>query len=252
MNRLGERCWPELRDQSPLVAVPLGSTEQHGPHLPLDTDTRIARALADGLASRLPGVLAAPALAYGASGEHADFPGTLSLGNRVLALAAVEIARSADITASGVVFVNGHGGNAPALREAVTLLRSEGRHVLAWAPRSARATDLGIPAGDTDLHAGRIETSLMLHLAPDLVRLDRAVAGPSPPLAELIRRGVGSLSPSGVLGDPTGASPGEGALLLRAYVDDLVTAVARWDESRRDESRRDESRWDENRPQENL
>ncbi len=225
-----------------MLAVPLGSTEQHGPHLPLDTDTRIARALTDGLAARVAGVLAAPALAYGASGEHAGFPGTLSLGSRVLALALVELTRSADATASGVVFVNGHGGNASALREAVTLLRSEGRRVLAWAPRSALAARVGVPSGDTDLHAGRVETSLMLHLASDLVRLDRAVAGPSPTLAELVRRGVRPLSPSGVLGDPSGASPAEGALIFHAYVDDLVAAVLRWDETRRDENRREETR----------
>ncbi len=235
MNNLGESRWPRLRDQSPLLAVPLGSTEQHGPHLPLETDTRIARALADALAARLPDVLVAPALAYGASGEHAGFPGTLSLGSHVLALAVIELARSADTTASGVVLVNGHGGNASALRAAITLLRSEGRRVLAWTPRSVVATRVGVPFADTDLHAGRVETSLMLHLAPDLVSLDRAAAGPSPPLAELIRHGVRPLSPCGVLGDPAGASPGEGARLLRAYTDDLVAAIVRWQKPREED-----------------
>ena len=64
------------------MALPLGSLEQHGPHLPLDTDTRIAGAVAAGLAERLEWVAVAPALAYGASGEHADFPGTLLVGHR--------------------------------------------------------------------------------------------------------------------------------------------------------------------------
>ena len=98
-----------------VLAVPLGSLEQHGPHLPLDTDTRIAGAVAAGLAARCEGVTVAPAVPYGASGEHADFPGTLLVGHEVLADLLVELVRSARRSFAGVVFVNAHGGNEEAL-----------------------------------------------------------------------------------------------------------------------------------------
>jgi creatinine amidohydrolase len=225
---LGGLRWPELDDSRPLVLLPLGSTEQHGPHLPLDTDTRIAVAVATAIAARLPGLLVAPAFGYGASGEHAGFPGTLSLGTAALELALVELARSADDTAGGVVFVNGHGGNAAALGGAARRLTAEGRRVLVWAPRASVAAGAGVPAAG-DLHAGRVETSLLLHLAPELVHLDVAARGPSPALADLVRHGVLPLSPSGVLGDPTGASAAEGAALLDAFVTDAVAAIAAWD-----------------------
>jgi creatinine amidohydrolase len=227
-RRLGALRWPEVGDPLPVLLVPLGSTEQHGPHLPLDTDTRIAVAVAAAVAARLPGLLVAPALAYGASGEHAGFPGTLSMGTAVMELALVELVRSADDTAAGVVMVNGHGGNSAALRGAVRLLSAEGRQVLAWAPRTAVAAAAGIPDAPADLHAGRAETSLLLHLAPELVRLEAGTRGPSPALPDLMRHGVLPLSPTGVLGDPAGANAAEGAALLDALVTDAVARVEAW------------------------
>jgi creatinine amidohydrolase len=215
-----------VRGAGPLIAaVPLGSCEQHGPHLPLDTDTRIAVALADGLAAARPDVVVAPPLSYGASGEHAGFEGTLSIGIDALAGVLVELIRSADAFA-GVVFVNGHGGNHEAVERAVATGRQEGRAVLAWSP-TAIAT-----GRDADAHAGRTETSLLLALAPSIVQLEHAQAGATEPLAELLPAlrtgGVRSVAPNGVLGDPSGASAAEGAEVLRALTDDLVAAVERW------------------------
>ncbi len=224
-RRLDRLTWPELagpaREALPLVALPLGSTEQHGPHLPAGTDTIVAAALAAALAAHRPDVLVAPALAYGASGEHAGFPATMSLGTAVLELAVVELVRSLDATARGIVLVNGHGGNAVAVGRAARLLAAEGRRVLVWAPRPSTA-------GRGGQHAGRDETSLMLHLAPGLVRSGAAAAGPSPPptVAELVRHGVRALSPNGVLGDPAGASAAEGERLFTDLRNDLVAAVA--------------------------
>jgi mycofactocin precursor peptide peptidase len=225
---LGTLRWPEVGDPLPILLVPLGSTEQHGPHLPLDTDTRIAVAIATTVASRLPGLLVAPAFSYGASGEHAGFPGTLSLGTAVLELALVELVRSADETAAGVVLVNGHGGNTAAVHRAVRLLGTEGRHVLAWAPRPSIAAAVGLPDAPGDLHAGRAETSLLLHLAPELVRADAAARGPSPAIPDLRRHGVLPLSPTGVLGDPAGATAAEGAALLDAFATDAATHIEAW------------------------
>ena len=220
-SALGESTWPEVDERGPsVVAVPLGSVEQHGPHLPLDTDTRIATALVDALAAARPDVVGAPPVAYGASGEHAGFPGTLSIGTEALTAVLVELGRSADAFA-GVVFVNGHGGNLEAVRRASALLVDEGRRVLAWAP--------SVPDGDA--HAGRTETSLLLALDPGCVRLDRAEPGATAPIAELIgdlrSGGVAAVAPNGVLGDPTGASADEGAALLAAITADLLAAVDR-------------------------
>lgn len=203
-----------------ILAVPLGSTEQHGPHLPLDTDTRIAVALATRLAAARDDVEVAPALAYGSSGEHAGFPATLSIGQRALELVVVELVRSADAFESGVVLVNGHGGNAEPLARAARTLDGEGRRVLVWSP--------SVPPGG-DLHAGHTETSILLALAPGAVRMERAEPGATDvDLARLRAQGVQAVSPNGVLGDPTGASADEGRALLDTMAADLVSAVAAW------------------------
>jgi creatinine amidohydrolase len=204
-----------------LLAVPLGSTEQHGPHLPLGTDTSLAQALADSLAVQRQDVVVAPALPYGASGEHAGFPGTLSIGQTALELVLVELVRSADAFA-GVLLVNGHGGNASALDRARDQLRGEGRQVLAWSPR--------VPDGDA--HAGFVETSLMLAVAPDDVVVGQAEPGATEPLHGLMpllrAQGVAAVSPNGVLGDPTGASADHGRALFAQLATDLAAAVAEW------------------------
>jgi mycofactocin system creatininase family protein len=220
-SELAELRWPDLATSAGparvLVAVPVGSCEQHGPHLPLGTDTIVATALATALAARRDDVVVAPALAITSSGEHAGFPGTLSIGRAVMETVVVELVRSAGWS-RGVVLVNGHGGNRAAVDAAVATLHREGRRVLAWWPR--------VPGGDP--HAGHTETSIVLALSPLAVRLDAAVAGPVPTFADLVRHGVAAASESGVLGDPTGASAEHGRELLHRLTDDLVHAVAGW------------------------
>lgn len=232
VRRLGDTTWPELAATSPqtLLAIPFGSTEQHGPHLPFDTDTRIAIAIAEGLAERRRDVVVAPPVSYGSSGEHAAFAGTLSLGQAALEHLAVELCRSADAFA-GVVLVCGHGGNVEALQRAAGVVRAEGRHVLVWFP--------SVPGGDA--HAGATETSLLLALAPEAVHVDRAEQGTTTPLVELMPRlreqGVRAVSPNGVLGDPRRASAAAGKQLLAGLVDNLYNAVARWLADRHDAER---------------
>ncbi|RZU33644.1 mycofactocin biosynthesis peptidyl-dipeptidase MftE [Blastococcus saxobsidens] len=221
MTSLAAATFPDLPPGS-LLVVPLGAVEQHGPHLPLATDTVVATAVAEAAVAQLDGALLAPALAYGASGEHEGFPGTISLGTEALTGLLVEYGRSACRWAGRVLIVNGHGGNLDALRAAVPLVRAEGREV-AWFP-------CGFPDGDA--HAGRTETSLMLHVEPDGVRGDRAVAGATAPIGDLLPRlragGVRSVSPNGVLGDPAGATAEAGERLLADLVGRLVAAQAAW------------------------
>jgi creatinine amidohydrolase len=214
---LGTSVWPDLASAArPTLVLPVGSTEQHGPHLPLDTDARVAVAVAEAVASALGGVVAPP-IAYGASGEHEGFPGTVSIGSDALRTLLIEYGRSASAWAARLVIVNGHGGNVEAVRDAVARLRFEGRDA-AWVP-CAPDPAAGLPG---DAHAGRAETSLMLHLAPALVRVGAAQPGETAPIAQLLPRlrdsGVRAVAPNGVLGDPAGASAEEGARLLGAMV----------------------------------
>lgn len=216
---------PQIADHAAadgIVAIPVGSTEQHGPHLPLGTDRDVAVAVARRLAERMPQIAVAPAVGYGASGEHAGFAGTLSIGHEALELLLVELGRSAGETYRRQIFVNAHGGNAvPAVR-AVRRLRAESRDVLLW-----------MATWDGDAHAGRAETSLQLALRPDLVHVELAEAGNTTPVRELMEAmragGVRSVSPNGVLGDPAGADAGEGERMLARLVDGLQTQVLAWD-----------------------
>ncbi|MEO5722794.1 MAG: mycofactocin biosynthesis peptidyl-dipeptidase MftE, partial [Ilumatobacteraceae bacterium] len=174
-----------------------------------------------GAAQHVERMVIAPSLTISASGEHGGFPGTLSLGSAVFEQVLVELVRSADWS-SGVVLVNGHGGNAVAVGRAVHKLTEERRRVLSWWPRD----------NGGDAHAGVTETSLMLAIAPELVRLDAAAAGRTEPVSqlaeELVRDGVLAVSPNGVLGDPAGATASHGRNLLTRLTIDLIAAVDEW------------------------
>lgn len=222
MGELASATTTALPDGGPdLVLVPLGATEQHGPHLPLGTDTMLAEAVSRQVASRLggaPGVLVAPALPYGSSGEHQSFAGTVSIGTPALVTVIVELGRSMTTWARRIVLVNGHGGNLDALRQAVPLLREEGRDV-AWVP---------CPVG-RDAHAGLGETAALLHLAPALVDEAAIEPGATGALADLLPAmqagGVAAVAPNGILGDPTSAGAAEGERVLEAAVTRVLWAV---------------------------
>lgn len=221
MSDLATSSWPDLAGAAAsgaILAIPLGSTEQHGPHLPVTTDTDIASALLEAAAARDPRLVVAPAVPYGSSGEHHDFPGTLSIGQDATELLLVELGRSAAVHFVRTLVVSAHGGNAVPLHRAMAQLAEEGHPVSAWSP-----------PWSGDLHAGRLETSLMLAIAPERVHMDRAEAGDTRPLDELFpllrTGGVRPVSANGVLGDPAGASAEEGVRLLDQAVDALMTTL---------------------------
>jgi creatinine amidohydrolase len=226
---LGGTTWPEVEATAKrcLLAIPVGSLEQHGPHLPLDTDTHIATELTRRLSGARTDIMTAPPVAYGASGEHAAFAGTLLVNHAVLAELLVELIRSARASFAGVVLVSAHGGNHAGLSLVRERCRADGEAVLVW--------PAVVPGGDA--HAGRTETSLMLAIDPAAVRMELAEAGCTDPLEVLMPRlraeGVRPISSNGVLGDPTGASAAEGESLLAAMTAELVDAVdTRWPRSR--------------------
>ncbi len=176
---------------------------------------------------RLP-ALVAPALPFGASGEHQGFAGTLSIGHEALQAVIIELCRSARHHVRRVVLLSGHAGNLDTLRTVTRQLTLEGHHLMALVPTWPQRPGI-------DAHAGRTETSLMLYLRPDLI--DRSQLGPplgpaphhpvgeDRPLTEAMDRlrseGVIGVSATGILGDVTGADAAEG----RALFDELVGAT---------------------------
>ncbi len=239
-RRLARVVWPDLAATRPRVAiVPLGATEQHGPHLPFATDTLIAEALAVRLAARLEGAVALPALPVGCSPEHMGFPGTLNVSATTLSSWLADVFGS--LARHGVeraIVFSAHGGNAATLRNAAARLHAAvpamSVEVLAdldglTARLHAEAARFGIATEAAGHHAGEIETSIMLALHPELVRMEAAIPGHVEPTADpqsLFYPDLRRTAPMGTVGDPRGASALRGARYVAAWVDVLEAASA--------------------------
>lgn len=220
----------DLTEHSPIVLLALGSWEQHGPHLPLDTDTVIIDAVVAHalmlLNDKAAHFLVAPTISITASDEHQGFAGTLSTGTEALVQSVVAICRSAS-WAHGVCIVNGHGGNHDALGAIESALTHEGITHSLWS----------LPAyKGADMHAGHTETSVMLHVAPHAVHVDRLTTGNTQNVHEILPTmrtgGVRAVSESGVLGDATTATAEHGAQIVSFYAQHLAAhldaKVAEW------------------------
>jgi creatinine amidohydrolase/Fe(II)-dependent formamide hydrolase-like protein len=231
--------WEEARDRfraAEIALLPVGSTEQHGPHLPLDTDTYDAEFLAIEAARRVgaPRPLVLPAIAYGVAYHHMDFPGTVAVSPDVLSRLVVEVGMS--VARHGItklVIVNGHGGNVPALRYAAQIVNRDAR--IFTCVDSGETSDAEVQSyieTANDVHGGEYETSTSLATRPHLVRADRlrrSVPRFSSKYLDFTERNsvewyarTARLSDSGVLGDPTRASREKGEKLWAIMIDHLV------------------------------
>jgi creatinine amidohydrolase len=236
--------WPEIEAllaAGPRVAlVPLGATEQHGPHLPFATDTWIGDALATRLAARLPGVVACPTLAFGCSSEHAAFPGTLDLCPATLGAVVADVVRALARSGFAGAFVfSAHGGNYAALAAMVPELVAAAApmpvaaftDLAAVAATLARVAEgLGVPPAAAGHHAGEAETSILLALRPESVRVAAIAPGHTAAVADpqaLFYPSLRDHAPNGIVGDPRGASATRADAYLDAWVDLLEAAYRR-------------------------
>jgi creatinine amidohydrolase len=215
----GSARLPEVREfaaRYPFAILPVGSTEQHGPHLPLDTDNRIAERIALETARRSVG-LVLPTVPLGYAWVWRDIPGTLTLRFDTYMRMVRDIAESLERWNIKAVFLlSGHGSNPQPIKHAVRELIHDqlGIKVLfdVYAGLDEMLQEADSKRWHTEIHAEEIETSMMLAIAPDLVRMDLAEADYPPVPADYAKSGLsmGHLMRSGVFGDPRTATAEKG------------------------------------------
>ncbi|TYL36885.1 creatininase [Natronococcus pandeyae] len=239
---LSEATWTEVRDlETDLAVVPVGSTEQHGPHAPLGTDVLTAEAVADAALEEFDReVVRAPVVPVGIAEEHRQFPGTMWVSPDTFRSYVRESVESlAHHGFDRVVLVNGHGGNVDALREIGGRLTRSGE---AYAVPFTWFQAVGDHSSDMG-HGGPLETALVRHVAPELVREDRledARAGAADGWGEWVSHAnlaydSAEFTDNGVVGDPTDGDERRGEELLElaaAALVRLLETVAERDVSR--------------------
>ena len=238
----GKLAWPDMQSyikRMDLALLPVGAIEQHGPHLPLDTDAFDAEYLARRVAAACsdPKPLVLPLIPYGVSYHHQDFSGTVSIQNDTLARMVYEIGMA--VARQGIrklIIINGHGGNIPALNYAAQMVHRDARiFVCAETGESSDVDIEDLVQTPNDVHAGEIETSTALAVRPHLVHMGKARAAvprfSSRYLDFTSRRSISwyasthRLSPSGILGDPTRASAENGRRMWEIMISHLVSLV---------------------------
>ncbi len=230
--------WTDVRDWvaagERLAFLPFGALEEHGPHLPLGTDTIVAVRVARLLAERVDGLLL-PAVPYGDTWATAGYPGTVSLSPATVTAVAVDIGRAtAGFGVRGLVIVNGDFGNRGPLAAAVRTLSGEGigAMVLDYPGLDAAIAQhrQSVPLVGGMNHAEEIETSMVLAVDPELVRQGRYVAEyPALPVDFGIRPlQLHEVSKSGVFGDPTPASAVTGEALYAAVIEGSIPILERF------------------------
>jgi creatinine amidohydrolase len=235
LEGLNDEAARALISKRPVVLLPIGAVEAHGEHLPAGTDNILARRLSSALVERIGGetpVILLPVLPFGQVWSLADQPGSFSVSNETVSRTVIEIGRSMPGKGlESLAVINTHYGNVAALRDAQRQLREEGvTTALLCYPGAAEPTQRvreKPAAHPAYMHACEIETSYMLHLAPESVRMDKAVANyPEFPedFGELAYR-WSEFSRSPVLGDATAASAKKGKIILDAVLDRMAELV---------------------------
>ena len=224
---MARASWPDVSDAVKAGAwavLPVGAVEQHGAHLPLTTDADLAAGVARGVADGL-GALLLPVIAYGDAWSNSGFPGTISLSPDTLRAILVDIGRELlRLGVPALVTVNGHFGNREPIALAARALDAAGLKVLHLDyPRlEALASEIctSAPAGPGFYHADEVETSMMLALQPESVRMDKA-APEYPEFPEsfgMEPMGLDSFNRTGVFGDPRPATAEKGQALIDGIV----------------------------------
>jgi len=247
--RYEQMTWPEIRDvakEDRVVVVPIGTLEDHGPHLPIDTDVRIIETICAGACARVAEqVVLLPAVTHGYSPHHRDFPGSINIRWNVFVEHLRDIAES--LVQHGfrrLILANGHGSNMPLVNMAARLTIVDHPEVICcdyfylYTPAGRKAIESiresEFPGGMA--HACELETSIYLAVAPELVQMDKAEKDIGQPPSDYFYMdwfdGPGSmmeywstLSRTGTMGDPTLATAEKGRVVLDAAVDELVMVV---------------------------
>jgi creatinine amidohydrolase len=240
--RMDQMTWPDIKTAIEkgyeTVVVAVGSTEQHGPHLPTMTDTRIGDEATERVAMKLGHTLQAKTISVGCSSHHFGFPGTVSLREETLKMIIFDYIDS--LVRSGfkrIVFLPMHGGNFSTVRAAVEEARDAHRGIEIIGVTdlaklldclTAASAEFGISPSESGAHAGESETSIMLALEKNLVLPERFAPGYVGSAGEkefkiLREQGVGALTKIGVIGDPRRASAEKG----EAYLDRLTEFLVR-------------------------
>lgn len=219
-----------------LIAIlPVGAVEQHGPHLPVLTDTVLATGVARRIAEGAGEALLLPAIAYGDAWTAEGWAGTLSLSPDTLRATVIDLGRGLHrMGVRGLVTINGHFGNrepialaARALTElGLPVLHLDYPHLEALAAEHMESE----PAGPGFYHADEVETSMMLALAPASVRLDRAQPEypDFPPLFGSEPMKLSAFNKSGVFGDPRPATGGKGEALIAGIAAESLRLIGLW------------------------
>ena len=231
--------WPQVRDlpdkANTLIIQPIGAVEQHGPHLPLVVDAAIATSIIGKALYQLDEAIPAyalPTLHYGKSNEHSQFPGTIALSAQTLSAVLMEMARNIyDAGFRKLLLVNGHGGQPQVLEIVARDLRVQHSDLMVfplfvWGAPHQVAELVGSKEYDEGIHAGDVETSVLLALLPEQVEMAAAVkefpkAFPTESLLSLEGRlpvawTMKDLSRSGVVGDATLATAEKGEAILNS------------------------------------
>jgi creatinine amidohydrolase len=236
VERLNDEEIRALLKKRPVVLLPIGAVESHGDHLPAGADNILARRLAERLIEKIAGrtpVLLLPTLPFGQVWSLADAPGSFSISNETVCRALVELGRAAKAKGlASMAAINGHYGNSAAIRDAQRALKEEAFTLANFTYPGALAATEQVRerpvAYPSFMHACEIETSYMLHLAPEYVRMEKAIENyPAFPddFAETPYR-WSEFSQSPVLGDARAATAAKGEAILDAVFERMVELVA--------------------------